>query len=72
MLDLINNGKQALQLVHPDRPELNSWGNHARDEPVEEMKSGIMDQVDPWSGIQSFPRDLLPERLSKRLSYPCA
>jgi hypothetical protein len=28
-LDLINDGKQALQLIHPDRPKLNYWGNHA-------------------------------------------
>jgi hypothetical protein len=35
-----------LQLVHLDRPKLNSWGNHALDEPVEETKSGVMYQVD--------------------------
>jgi hypothetical protein len=65
-LDLINDGKQALQLVHPDCPKLNSWGNHARDELVEETKSEVMDQVDPGSGIQSSSRDLLPERLHRK------
>jgi hypothetical protein len=58
--------KQTLQLVHLDRPELNYWGNHARDEPVEDTKSGVMDQVDPGSGIQSSPRDLLLERLPRK------
>jgi hypothetical protein len=50
-----------LQLVHPDCPKLSSWGNHARDKPMEETKSGVMDQVDPGSEIQPSPRDLLSE-----------
>jgi hypothetical protein len=46
-LDLINGGKQTLQLVHPDRPKLDSWGNHARDEPVEEIE----EYLGPLSGF---------------------
>jgi hypothetical protein len=61
----VDDGKQALQLIHPNRSKFDSWGNHARNESVEETKSGVMDQVDPGSGIQPFPRDLLLERLSR-------
>jgi hypothetical protein len=59
----MNDGKQALQLVHPDHSKLNYWGNHARDASVEKSKSGVMDQVYPGSGIQTSPRDLLPKRI---------
>jgi hypothetical protein len=31
---------------------------------VDKTKSGVMDEVDPGSGIQPSPRDLLLERLS--------
>jgi hypothetical protein len=57
----MNDGKQALQLIHPDRSKLNSWGNHARNESMEKTKGGVMDQVDPGSEIQPSPRDLLLE-----------
>jgi hypothetical protein len=65
MLNLMDDGKLALQLVHPDRFKLDSLGNHAQNEPVEKTKSGVMDQVDPGSGAQPSPRDLLPELLSR-------
>jgi hypothetical protein len=62
----MNDGKQALQLVHPDSSKLNFWGNHARNELVKETKSGVMDQVDPGSEIQPSPRDPLLERLPRK------
>jgi hypothetical protein len=49
----VDDGKQALHLVYPDHSKLNSWGNHARNEPVGETKSGVMAQ------------DLLPKSLSR-------
>jgi hypothetical protein len=54
-LDLVDDDKQALQLIHPNHYKLDSSDNHARNEPVEETKSRVMGQVDPGSGIQPSP-----------------
>jgi hypothetical protein len=57
-LYLVDDGKQALHLIHPNRSKLDSWGNHAQNVPMKETESRVVDQVNPGSEVQPSPKYL--------------